>query len=377
MRFADITGNVEAVNAVREMVDSSRIPHALLISGPAGIGKMMLARALAAYINCENRHDGDSCGECPSCRRIAAGNNPDIHFIYPIYKLKSAHLETSEDYAEEWKKMLEESPFMDLTHWMDLMNGANSQPKIYVDDANRISNIAALSTYSDAYKIFIIWLPERLQTEAANKILKILEEPLEDTLFIAVSDDPRAILPTIYSRLRRVEMIHPDTTLIENFLLERGVSPTFAPTLANLAQGSLLKASQLASSEGETKEFGNIFRDVMRLAYARKVADLKKLSDDLNALGREKSLRLLDYFARMTRENFIANLCTPPLNIMTPDEQAFSSRFAPFINTANAESIIRAIDDARRDISRNANSKLVWFDLMVLLMIFLRRKPEK
>lgn len=374
MKFADIIGNEVAVDAVRSMVDSRQIPHALLISGPSGIGKMALARALIAYINCENPHDGDSCGVCPSCRRIAAGNNPDIHYIYPIYKVKGSRLERSSDYAEEWKRMLAESPYMDMTHWMSLMNGANSQPKIYVDDANEITAIAALSSYSDKYKIFIIWLPERMQPEAANKMLKILEEPLPDTLFIAVSNDPGAILPTIYSRLRRIEMRPPSPFEIEKYLIGEGVSAAYAPTLANLAEGSLLKADQLIAAEGETKEFAEIFRAVMRDAYSRKVTDLRNKADELAALGREKSIRLLDYFARMTRENFIYNLCTPPLNVMTPDESTFSSRFAPFVNVANVESISNAIDDARRDISRNGNSKLIWFDFMVLLMIFLRRK---
>lgn len=376
MQFADIIGNKAAVDAVRSMVDANKIPHALLISGPSGIGKMALARALTSYINCENPHDGDSCGVCPACRRIEAGNNPDIHYIYPIYKVKSSRLERSSDYAEEWKKMLAESPYMDMTHWMSLMNGANSQPKIYVDDANEITAIAALSAYSDKYKIFIIWLPERMQPEAANKMLKILEEPLPDTLFIAVSNDPGTILPTIYSRLRRVEMLPPSPAEIEKYLIGEGVSATYAPTLANLAEGSLLKADQLIGAEGETKEFAEIFRAVMRDSYARKVTSLRNKAEELAALGREKSIRLLDYFARMTRENFIYNLCTPPLNVMTPDESSFSSRFAPFINVANVESISKAIDDARRDISRNGNSKLIWFDFMILLMIFLRRKPD-
>ncbi len=375
MRFADIIGNEEAVEALRLMVDTDRVPHALLLSGPSGIGKMMLARALTSYINCENRQNGDSCGVCPSCRRINAGNNPDIHYFYPIYKLKSANKELSEDYASEWRKMLEESPYMDMTHWMELMNGENSQPRIYVNDAAEISRISSLSSFSDRFKIFIIWLPERLQTDAANKILKILEEPHEDTLFIAVSNDAASILPTIYSRLRRIEMRRPTSELIEKYLISKGVATDLAPTLARLADGSLLKATQLSSAQGETKEFGEYFRNVMRSAYARKVPELKAFSDSLAGLGREKSLRLLDYFARMTRENFIANLCIPPLNVMTPEESSFSARFAPFINAANVESLISAFDHAHRDISRNANAKLVWFDLMVLLMIYLRRKP--
>lgn len=375
MRFADITDNSEAVSAIRAMVDSHRIPHALLISGPSGIGKMMLARAMAAYINCESPRDGDSCGVCPACRRIAAGNNPDIHFIYPIYKVKAKKLEYSSDYAEQWKQLLKESPYMDPTLWLRLMDADNAQPRIYVEDAAEISRIASLSTYSDRYKIFIIWLPERLQTEAANKILKILEEPHDDTLFIAVSDNPGAILPTIYSRLRRIEMKSPSAEAIADRLARCGISPASASAIARLAEGSLLKAFQMASAGGETEEFGGYFRDIMRMAYARQVARMKELSDNLAALGREKSIRLLDYMARMVRENFIANLAVPPLNVMTQAETEFSSRFAPFINVANVEEISSAINDARRDISRNANAKLVWFDFALLLLIALRKKP--
>lgn len=377
MKFAEIIGNNVAVNDLRRMIDSGQIPHALLISGPSGIGKMLAARAFITYLNCENPVNGDACGECASCKRIALGNDPDIHYFYPIYKLASQNLERSEDYADEWKRFMEESPFMDITAWMEIMNGANSQPKIYVQDADEISRIASLSTYADKYKVIVIWLPERLKIEAANKILKILEEPYEDTIFICVSNDPGSILPTIYSRLQRVEMKRPSAEDIEKFLDLRNVNPINRATLARLSGGSFLRASQLASDEGETSEFGEWFRNIMRNAYARKAGILRNYADEVSAMGREKSLRLLSYFSRMTRENFISNLCIPPLNVMTHEETSFSTKFAPFINVANVEEIIEAIENARRDISRNANSKLVWFDFMIILMILLRKKPPQ
>lgn len=376
MRFKDLQGNEQAITELRKMVDSDKIPHALLIHGPEGIGKMLAARALISYINCENRHDGDSCGECPACKRIAEGNNPDIHYFYPIYKLTSQHLERSEDYATEWKTFLKESPYMDMTRWMELMDGANSQPRIFVNDADEISRIAAISSYADRYKIMVIWLPERLQPEAANKILKILEEPYEDTIFICVSNDPGSILPTIYSRLQRIEMKRPTVEQLEEYLRQKVTDGTAVASMARLAEGSFLRAAQLSSSEGEIAEFCEWYKNIMRSSYARKVGILRNYADELSGFGREKSIRLLNYFSRMTRENFIANLCIPPLNVMTQEESAFSSKFAPFINVANVEDIVKAIEDARRDISRNANSKLVWFDLMVILMILLRKRQQ-
>ncbi|MDE6811554.1 MAG: DNA polymerase III subunit delta [Muribaculaceae bacterium] len=374
MKFSEIIGNRTAINDLRRMVDSGQIPHALLISGPSGIGKMLAARALISYLNCENPVNGDSCGRCPSCRRIDAGNNPDIHYFFPIYKIASQKLERSIDYAEEWSQFLKESPYMDLTRWMELMDGVNSQPRIYVNDAEEISRIASLSSYSDKYKIIVIWLPERMQPEAANKILKILEEPYEDTVFICISNDPGSILPTVYSRLQRVDMKRPTTEEIEIYLKNRNVDTHILSSMARLSEGSFLKASQLASDQGETGEFGELFRNIMRNAYARKASVLRNYADDMAAMGREKSLRLLAYFSRMTRENFISNLCVPPLNVMTDEETAFSTKFAPFINVNNVEGIMTAIEDARRDISRNANSKLVWFDFMIILMILLRKK---
>lgn len=376
MRFADIIGHNDAIRSLREMVDSDRIPHAILLSGPSGIGKMRLARAFLAYLNCENPVEGDSCGSCPSCRRIASGNDPDIHYVFPIYKLKSAKKIVSSDYLQEWNSFLEKSPYMDFTLWMEIMNAGNSQPQISVEESDSISQSAAMSSFADRYKVFIIWLPEKMGAPAANKLLKLLEEPHDDTLFLCVSNDPASILPTVLSRLHRISLIRPSDAQIEQTLLSEGISPLNANNMARLSEGSLLKAFNLAAAENETEEFSNHFRDIMRASYARKAGIVKAISESISSMGREKNLRLLDYFARMIRENFIANLCLPPLNLMSDAEVSFSKNFAPFINAANVEELLSEINLAKRDISRNANAKLVWFDLLVRFMILLRKKPE-
>ena len=167
-------------------------------------------------------------------------------------------------------------------------------------------------------------------------------------------------------------MRSPSKEVITDAMLMRGVSQNSAELAAHLAEGSLLRAFSLLANQGETTEFSGYFQNAMRNAYSRKITDLRQLADSLAALGREKSLRALDYFARLTRENFIANLSMPPLNVMTPDEEVFSRRFAPFIHSGNVERILTEIDNARRDISRNANSKLVWFDFFLQLMLLLR-----
>lgn len=375
MRFADTIGNPEAIKALQSMVESDRIPHALLLSGPSGIGKMQLARAFISYINCTDRRNGDSCGRCPSCRRIESGNNPDIHYIYPICKKDKRTVST--DCLEEWNRMLKDSPYMDPSHWLNLLDAGNSQPQIYVSEADAIAETASLSSYSDRYKIFLIWLPERMNVQAANKLLKLLEEPFEDTIFIGVSNDPAHILPTILSRMRRIEMRRPQRDTILQALLAKGVSRDAAENAATLCEGSLRRAFELLGNTGETEEFSQIFRDTMRNAYSRNAAMLRQLSEKVASMGREKIMRLLDYFSRMIRENFITRLATPSLNAMTRDEMQFASRFAPFIHSGNVEIMLSDTDKARTDISRNANSKIVLFDYFLQLLLALYRKPYR
>lgn len=374
MKFGDIVGHKEGIAKLVSMADMKRIPHALLLHGPTGIGKMALARAFIQYINCSNPSGGDSCGQCPNCLQTAKLNNPDIHFIYPIIKRSSPSRTISSDYADEWREFISESPFMPVEGWLAKLEAGNSSPIIYKDESEEILRLSSLSSYGRGYKIFVIWQPEKMNEAAANKLLKVIEEPFRDTLFILVSNNPSELMPTIRSRLQDVAFKSLPEKDIIDFFVSRGKSPEEARSLSKIAAGNINKASELVSSEGEHSRFNSDFINVMRACYARKMVDLKNYADSFAGYGREKSLRLLDYFARMTRESFISNLKCEALEAMTVDEKKFVERFGPFINAANVEEICHEINRARNDISRNANQKIVWFDLFIELTRLIRTK---
>lgn len=356
------------------MADSGRIPHAILISGRSGIGKMKLARAFVQYIHCENRADGDSCGVCPSCRRADALQDPDIRYSYPVLKKQPNKPVYSTDYAEEWKQMLRDSPEMDFSRWQLLINAENKQPILYVDEADDITYNANLSSFSHKEKIFIIWLPEKLQESAANKLLKIIEEPFPDTYFILVSNEPSKLLPTIFSRTRRVNLKPlPESVISEWMVRMKGVRAEQAPVLAALAEGNLLRAAEVAGGIGETTEFFSLYQQMMRAAYAVNMIQMRDIAEEVSGFGREKAMRFLDYAGRMTRENFIANLRYAALNRMTTDEAVFSANFSRFVNERNVEPMIAEIDKARLDISRNANSRIVLFDCLVRIALVIKK----
>lgn len=374
MRFADIAGHSEIISSLRERADQNRIPHAILLSGISGIGKFRLARAFAQYVHCTNRQNGDSCGKCPSCLQNQSLNNPDTHYIFPVVKRDKAELST--DFYPAWKEMLNDWSYMPPEKWNDLMQAGNSQPVIRVAESEDIIVKASLSPYQENYKIFIIWLPEKLQLEAANKLLKVIEEPYEDTIFLLVSNDDSKLLPTIFSRTQRYNMRPLSEVEIAGHLSHgRGISPDVAGAASRIAEGSIAKAESLAVHPDEILEFSDLFKETMRMAYALRASALRSISERCADMGREKLLRFLAYCGRMIRENFIYNLKMPQISLLTPEEEQFSYRFAPFIHEGNVEMLAKEISRAAIDIGRNANSKIVMFDLMLLLSQWVR-KPK-
>ncbi len=373
MRFSDIPGNFAAKTRLREMVDSGRMPHAILLEGPSGTGKFAIARALAQYIHCENRTpDGEPCGSCMSCVQHQTFNHADTIFSFPILKSVSP-AGLSDDLAGEWAKFLQSSPLMDFEEWQKFLGNANGQPVIYSAEALNIARKFATTSYSSRYKILLLWLPERMQTECANKLLKLIEEPYQDSLLIFVSDSSGEILPTVKSRLQSVKFSRINDRDAADYL-EREFNADHATALSvsHISEGNLTAAVKMLSKGKENAYFLEMFILLMRAAYKRQVGVLRKWSIDISGLGRESAIRFLVYCERMMRENFISNLHIPEMVYLTPAESSFSARFSPFINERNVERLLDEFREARTDISANANAKIVFFDLAIHVILLLK-----
>ena len=372
MKFADIPAQELVKERLRALVDNNRLPHALLLEGPEGVGKFALARALAQYIHCENRVNGDSCGTCPSCRQHTTFNQADTFYSFPILKSVS-DAAISDDLMPEWKAFLTDSPFMNFEQWLSALNNPNGQPLIYSAESMNIIRKFSTTSYSTRYKILLMWLPERMQPDCANKLLKLIEEPLDDSILIFTSDAPQLILPTIYSRLQRIKVKRMPENIVAGYLRDRySLSAADAVAVAHLAEGSIIAADKQVSLSDESHRFLKYFIELMRGAWQRKVGALKKWSVDVAGLGREAEMRFLDYCSRMMRENFIYNIGDPALVYLNSDEQAFCRNFAPFINERNVEKLLREFNSAKADIAANGNAKIVLFDLAVKVILLLK-----
>ncbi len=379
MKFSEVIGQEEAKQRFRQMVRENRVPQGMLLCGKQGVGKMALAMAFASYLLCE-RHDRqeDCCDACRQCIMLRKWEHPDLHFTYPTIKQpgsSSDHQPTSDEYAREWHSMICKSAYFTMDNWMEYMNAANQQAIITGAESDELTKKLSLKSSQGGYKVSIIWLPERMNQTSANKLLKLLEEPPQYTVFIMVSEAPEKLLDTIRSRVQRIDIKQIDTEEIKKALVERrGLGEDMAANIARVANGSWNKALAELDTGNENRLFLDMFIMLMRLAYMRNIHDLKKWSEAVGDFGREKQKRMIVYFERMIRENFMYNFRKSELCYMTQEEENFSKNFARFINEANVLSINELLQRALRDISQNANGKIVFFDMALKMIILLIQK---
>ena len=376
MKFSDVIGQEEARERLVGMVAEGRLPHALMLCGPEGSGKMALALAFATYLLCE-RHDGagDACGECRQCKMAGKWEHPDLHFTFPTIKLPSMgpdHKPVSDDFATQWRQMLAAGPYFTMNQWMEMMGGENQQAIITAGESDELSRKLSLKSSQGGYKVSVIWLPERMNQECANKLLKLIEEPPSMTVFIMVSEEPDKLLDTIRSRTQRIDIKRTDNESIKRALVElRGIGDDTAQRIARMANGNWIKATEALDADNENELFLDLFQQLMRLAYMRNVKELKRWSEALQPLGREKQKRFLSYFLRLVRENFMYNFQRPELTYMTKREEDFARNFARYVNEANVLQMSDLANRAIRDIGQNANAKIVFFDMAMRMIVLL------
>lgn len=385
MRFCDIPGHDDVKARLRLMADSGRLPHAILLEGLAGTGKLALARAFAQYIHCTGRRPGDtdSCGACPSCRQSAALNHIDTFFIFPVTKTeKMDHAPVSDEFADEWREFLGiDAPrprvFMDIDAWTDTFGKKGAQLITYASESNDLIHKLSMTGHGARYKTVVWWLPERMNTECANKLLKMIEEPYEGTCLILASDEPAKLLPTVYSRLQRITIDrYSDAEVADWLAANMAVEADAARAAAHSARGSIRRAISIVSANTWSRTMLPRFMELMRLAYQRNVAELRRWAADIAGDGRDRAGAFFDFAAAQVRENFMAHIAgrDSALVYMTADESAFAKNFCRFITEANAEPLAGVFADARRDILANANAKIVAFDTALKVILLLLPK---
>ena len=373
VNFSDIIGQEEVKQHLAKLLAENKLPHAIMLCGPRGAGKLPLALAFAQMLLCQHPNEDGACGNCSDCHMSAIWAHPDLHFSFPVYKGKSTDRPISDDFLPQWREQISRCPYFDTEEWLEDIGAENQQIVIYVQESDNLQRKLALKSSQGGRKVVIIWLPERMNEQTGNKLLKLIEEPPVGTHFLLVSQEPDMVLGTIQSRVQRINVpALPEDVISEALQARQSMSPEDAKLLAHIAQGSYTEALKRIKLDSEHQQFFELFVQLMRQSYARRIKEMHLWSLAVSELGRERQKRMLEYFQQQLRENFIYNYHKPQLNFLGREEENFSTRFAPFINERNVVGIMNELSDAERDIAQNVSARMVFFDLALKMIVLLK-----
>jgi len=381
MKFSGVIGHREIKSQLVQTVKQNRISHAQLFLGPEGCGKLALALAYAQYINCRNRMDGDSCGTCSSCVKYDKLAHPDLHLFYPVSatsEIKDHPM--SRDFIEMWRELLlEKQAYIGLHDWIDKIEIEKKQAVITKDDMEELIRLLTYKNYEADYKVVIIYLPEKIYHTSAPKILKILEEPPDNTLFILVSEDQDEIIDTILSRCQLVKIPRiGDDDLREHMSETRGLTAQEARGIVNLARGSMVDVARLLDCDRDAAGNLDNFRDWVRLCYALNMKGLDEFIRSTFGGGREQNKVFLNYALRMARECILLNYGRKDLVRLDKEEEEWVvSSFHPFINAENGNIIVGELNKAIAHVERNANASILFMDLSLRMHALFRKVPSQ
>lgn len=382
MKFSDIIGHDTLKARLRAQIDAGRVSHAQLFTGDAGYGSLPLAVAYVQYLFCKNRHDGDSCGVCPSCQQIEALAHPDLHMVYPVNKRekKSGEVIISDMFIKQWRELWQSNKGVFSTEeWYSMLDlGKTMKGLISAKESEEIIRKLQFKSFSSEYKAMIIWLPEAMNQEAANKILKILEEPWDKTLFILVSEHPDQLLQTITSRTQEVSVGRIDIPTLTEIAIREGKSEQEAHNIARLANGSLLELRELLRGETDDTRATSfeLFTRLMRLSYNDKHLELFEWADDIAALSRESQRHFLLHAVRLLRESYMLHAGLGSISYLWGEEEKFCRNFAPYIGNQNIEILVKEIEDAMVQISQNGFPKIVFTHFALAVSKQINRIPR-
>lgn len=377
MLFRDIIGQQSIKERLINSVRDNRISHAQLFFGPDGCGTLPMAFAYARYVHCTNRGENDSCGTCPSCQKHDKLVHPDLHLVYPIALSKDLRVSTT--VIKEFREAFLADSYLTLNDWFNKIEADNKQPVIATDESAEILKKLSLTTFEAEYKIMIIWMAEKMNHVAANKLLKILEEPPDKTLFILVTEAEDQLMRTIVSRTQLVKLARLNDDDIHAALKVRfSLSDGDATRITFQADGSFATAAQLITQDEQAIFNLQVFQKWMRACLKFNMGGVMEAVDDFASAGRERQKQFLSYALEMVRESLLLNYAHSSLIRIAGDERTFVTKFAPFVHAANAYKFMNEINIAMQHIERNGSPKIVFLDLSFIANTLLNvPNPDK
>ena len=385
MLFSDILGQEHIKKHLTRTVDEGRIPHAQLFVGPEGSGTLPMAIAYAQYILCNNSGGENTNGNVACNLKFKNFSHPDLHFAFPIAKKNGDKTKnpTSKLYLNEWRKLLSEQPYGNLFDWYKLLGVENKQGNISVHEAADIYNTLSLKSYEGGYKVLIMWMAEKMNTQCANKLLKLIEEPPQKTVIILVVEDEEQLINTIYSRCQTINFqLLSEEDIVLGLIKEYQIDNQTARKIAHQANGNYNRACDLVYQDSEEVQFESWFVLWVRSAFKAKgnkaaIHDLISWSEEISKTGRETQKQFLTFCMDYFRQAMLLNYQANSLVYIEPKVDDFKlEKFAPFVHEGNIMSITYELQDAIYHIERNGNSKIILTDLSIKLTRLLHKKAD-
>ncbi len=371
MRFSEVVGHAELKGKLINEVNHNHVSHAQLFAGKAGYGVLPIALAFVQYIFCENKQGNDSCGECQSCKKVAKLQHPDLHFSFPTVQTIS---KISDGLISEWREKITENPYFDLNGWVKYMDPKERKPIIGKDESQEIIKKLNLRSFEGGYKVMMIWMAEEMNQSSANKLLKILEEPPGNTLFILMADSEETMLQTILSRTQKVRIPRINMEDMSLYLREyKNQSAGSADSIAARVDGDLIEALEFLGDHAEQDENREQFIQLMRVCYKKSVLDMMDWSETIAQKSREFQKVFLKYALHMFRQSLLKNYTEDTLTRVSDEEEGFLQKFARFITGNNIGSFLETFSDAHYHIERNANPKILFTQLCFEVMRYIHK----
>ncbi|MEY4792174.1 MAG: polymerase subunit delta [Bacteroidota bacterium] len=371
MQFQQIIGQDALKQDFIREIQSGKIAHAQLFHGPAGNGGLPLALAFAQYLFCQNPSPTDSCGTCPPCQKVSQQQHPDLHFVFPVVLTLGR---VSDVFIEDWRKQLHSKPYFDLFEWTERIDNKMRKPIIATDESKEIIRKLNLKSYEGGYKVMIIWQPEEMNADCANKLLKILEEPPAKTIFLLVSEDASKLMVTIQSRTQLVRIPKISDEALSAYLQQKQqLSATQADSVAAFSEGSVLAAYQFLEANENQDQQREQFIQLMRVCYKKDVLAMMDWAEALGNIGKERQKLFLQYALHMLRQSLLTNYMGDMLTKVSKEEAAFLDKFAPFISGNNIREFMDTFDDAYYHLDRNANARILFTQLCFQTMRYIHQ----